>query len=235
MLVTHPERILLLLAPMVLLAACQRNTTTTPAPVPVAATSPATGEATVRIERVKDAEAAIAALGSEAWVFRYSGGPVTADFTIFYRPAGADDAETSVFTASGNGIVDIARVGTDGEPGDPAEGLIVVSISDTFKKREGRVAFALTQFGAYLRTTEAADRILPDTFFAGTTIAGAAVAKDEPALIEPGGNVVLVAGTIRISGETDLPLAQWASIRMLLTVTALKNERQPNQSRHEND
>jgi len=68
-----------------------------------AATRPASG--TVRVEILIDAEEPFAALGRKAWIFKHSGGPLTADFTVYHRRAGKDMPRTPIWRATGDDAV----------------------------------------------------------------------------------------------------------------------------------
>lgn len=66
--------------------------------VPTATSPPtATHKPDCRIERATEAEAVLAQLGQNAWVFRYSGVAMYPELKVTYKAAGKDSAEKSIF------------------------------------------------------------------------------------------------------------------------------------------
>lgn len=75
---------------------CQRSS-------PPGASPPAENAAeTIHVRRLHETEAILAQLHRRAWVFRYWGGDVTSDFTIYHRPEGKDQQERVIYTDSGD-------------------------------------------------------------------------------------------------------------------------------------
>lgn len=194
---------------------------------PVATSAPATKPTgSIRIERSADAEAALAALGWDAWVFKHSGGELTADFKIMHRPAGADAQEEVVFSSSGDSAVSLFQAEYPDKPPGEIEGLIVAAVPDGFEQGKGSIQFAFNLLGASTSLSKSSDSIVPEPFssemiFRGWTSGGI----DRPIELAPGETVVLHSREQRVWTEegASAPMEHRELFRISLTATALKD------------
>lgn len=181
----------------------------------------------IRIERVSDAEFAFAAIGMETYVFRHSGGELTADFKVFHRPAGADAVERVVFEGSGDGTVLLFQSEADEQQKAEPSGMIVAAMPESIKQRKGNFAFALTLSGVSSRATAPASDVLPQHFSDEPKwSSGTGGAKVKSVEIRPGETVVLAESKqwLRSEGDPAAPLEERDLIRIVLTATALEYE-----------
>ncbi len=188
------------------------------ASAPPAATAAAAG---VRIERAAEAEAALAQLGGEAWVFRHSGGPLDATFEAFRKPAGKDAVEERVFHGDGGVALAMiaARNPANPHPQSGTGGFVIVAFPGRSDAERGlRFSFGLDGASAQAGSSDA---VLPNetgpTFRSGTT-----GRLEEPIALAPGESRTLADETIVPSGDPHASAAESESIRYVLTVRALK-------------
>lgn len=207
---------------LMLLVGCRQDVAQSSAPGPAVTPPKSSLPDELRIERAKDLEEAFAAVDRFAWVFKHSGQRLTAKFEIFYRPAGAGAAEERVFQANADSL----DVSVRQEEGDRDvtlnKGLLLVTVPNSFAKREGDVVFACTKSNVFARTTETSSRILPDTLPEGV-VSGGGFAIDNPASLKPGETLRLAERTQHfLGGDADnRTLENCDRVRLALTVTAL--------------
>ena len=114
--------------------------------VPTATSPPtATHKPDCRIERATEAEAVLAQLGQNAWVFRYSGVAMYPELKVTYKAAGKDSAEKSIFDVGRQQTLHIvnARDASEHETDLSKGGYIIFMFPDSaFSDQELQFSFS---------------------------------------------------------------------------------------------
>lgn len=179
-----------------------------------------------RIERATEAEAVLAQLGTNAWVFRHSGCDLMPVLKVAYKPASSDALEKTLFEADGDRALrlkhshDPARNENDVLNG----GFIVVTFPDAgFSQQELGLRFSID--GAH--TTHADRDAIPLLVHEGPVYwSGGGTLLDESIVISPDESRNLCDWTFSRSNTSPTLPEEQESIRYVWTVTALREGEQ---------
>jgi hypothetical protein len=227
----RPYPLTVIAAMLAFLAAGCRHSESDDLPATVA--SP---EGTVHLERLGEAERVLEQINDqEAWVFKYRGGPLTTEFTVFHRPQGKDQAERVIFRRSGDGVArghkaKLREAGED-EQQDEDGGYVIAAIPESLDGN-GEFTFSFSLNSDFTRSTYPANEIYPRTVAAYRESGGGYMEPPGKVKLSPGESRTLVSSDRRLyPSGTDVPWHELRDtaeqIRYVLTVTALQDGQLP--------
>ena len=191
--------------------------------VPTATSPPtATHKPDCRIERATEAEAVLAQLGQNAWVFRYSGVAMYPELKVTYKAAGKDSAEKSIFDVDRQQTLHIvnARDPSEHETDLSKGGYIIFMFPDSaFSDQE--LQFSFSADGATYNVSADKDAVPTQKHAPPTSGSSGGTVVEQSIGLSQGESRVLCDWYVRRLQDEQIPADEQETIRYLLTVTAL--------------